>query len=94
MDERSRGEGFEVVGLWLRRLAGVEEGWLRGLLGDWLSVELVEGWGLLDWRLEHVGRVGGLAVVWSGGDGWVEDVLGTAEGSGTGSTGARSWWLI
>lgn len=86
MDERSWGERLEVVGLWLRRLAGVEEGWLRRLLGDWLSVELVEGWGLLDWRLENVGWVGGLAVVWSGGDGWVKDVLGTAEGSGAGGS--------
>lgn len=86
MDERSWGERLEVVGLWLRRLAGVEEGWLRRLLGDWLSVELVEGWGLLDWRLENVGWVGGLTVVWSGGDRWVKDVLGTAEGSGAGGS--------
>lgn len=92
LDERGWGEGFEVVGLGLRRLAGVEEGRLRGLLGDWLSVELVEGRRLLNWGLEHVGRVAGLAVVGSGGDGRVQDVLGTAEG--TGRSRARSWRLV
>lgn len=92
MDERGWGEGFEVVGLGLRRLAWVEEGRLRGLLGDWLGVELVEGRRLLDWGLEHVGRVRGLAVVWSGGDGRVKDVLGTAEC--TGRSRARSWRLV
>lgn len=90
MDERGWGEGFEVVGLGLRRLAGVEEGRLRGLLGDWLSVELVEGRRLLG--LEHVGRVARLAVVGSGGDGRVQDVLGTADG--TGRSRARSWRLV
>lgn len=92
LDKRGWSEGFEVVGLGLRRLAGVEEGRLRGLLGDGLSVELIEGRRLLDWGLEYVGRVAGLAVVWSGGDGRVQDVLGTAEG--TGRSRAGPWRLV
>lgn len=69
-------------------LAGVEHG---RLLGDWLRVELVElvddGRGLLlDRGLEHIGRVA--TVVGAGGDRWVEDVLGSAEGGTTGLGGS------